>query len=84
MNPSSGSTEKIERGKIYEGKIRGIKDFGIFVEVVPNKQGLVHVSNIPQDLKRNFSKHFNINDVVKVEVLEYDEGTGRISLRLLA
>ncbi len=74
---------QIETGSIYEGKIRRFADFGIFVELVPGLDGLVHISNIPRDLQKVFSRQLNINDVVKVEVLDYDDVSGRISLRLL-
>lgn len=74
---------KIDKGSIYHGKIRRFVDFGMFVELVPGQDGLVHISNIPQNLQRIFMKHFKIGDLVDVEVVEYDEVTGRIRLRLL-
>src|SRR5207253_7531378 len=43
---------QIDKGSIWEGKVRRIADFGIFVELVPGFDGLVHVSNIPRDLQR--------------------------------
>ena len=45
---------QIEKGAIFEGKVRRIVDFGIFVEFVPGLDGLVHVSNIPRDLQRTY------------------------------
>jgi polyribonucleotide nucleotidyltransferase len=74
---------QIEKGTIFEGKIRRIVDFGMFVELVPGFDGLVHVSNVPRNLQKTFAQHFKINDVVKVEVLDYDESTGRTSLRIV-
>jgi polyribonucleotide nucleotidyltransferase len=74
---------QIDKGAIFEGKVRRIVDFGIFVELVPGLDGLVHVSNIPRDLQRSYMQTFKTNDVVKVEVLDHDETNGRISLKML-
>ncbi|MCL5875466.1 MAG: polyribonucleotide nucleotidyltransferase [Candidatus Dependentiae bacterium] len=72
----------IEAGTIYEGPIRKVAEFGLFVELVPGVDGLVHVSNIPKNKQRNFAQEYKAGDIVKVEVLEYDESNGRIRLRL--
>jgi len=74
---------QIESGTVYHGKIKRLADFGIFVELVPGLDGLVHVSNIPRDKQRTFLRDYKIDDMVTVEVLEYDESTGRVRLRLL-
>ena len=73
----------IEQGTIYEGPIRKVAEFGLFVELVPGVDGLVHISNIPKHKQRNFAQEYKVGDVVKVEVLEYDESNGRIRLRLI-
>jgi polyribonucleotide nucleotidyltransferase len=73
---------KIERGMRYQGKIRRFADFGIFVELVPGQDGLVHISNVPKQYQRNFSTHYKLDDMVTVEVVEYDSVTGKIRLRL--
>ena len=74
---------QIESGTIYHGKIKRLADFGLFVELVPGLDGLVHVSNIPRDKQRTFLRDYKIDDVVTVQVLEYDEATGRVRLRLM-
>ncbi len=74
---------QIAAGDIFEGTIRRIADFGLFVELVPGVQGLVHISNIPKDKQKNFGRLYQSNDKVNVEVLDYDEATGRISLRVI-
>ena len=74
---------QIEAGTIYHGKIRRLADFGLFVELVPGLDGLVHVSNIPRDKQRTFLRDYKVDDMVTVEVLEYDEATGRVRLRLI-
>ncbi len=74
---------QIEAGAQYEGPIRKVAEFGLFVELVPGVDGLVHVSNIPKHKQRSFAQEYKVGDVVKVEVLEYDESTGRVRLRLI-
>jgi len=74
---------QIEIGTYYTGKIRRIVEFGMFVELVPGLDGLVHVSNIPRDKQRTFAKQYNVDDVVKVQVLDYDQTNGRVKLRLV-
>ncbi|HEX4069067.1 MAG TPA: polyribonucleotide nucleotidyltransferase [Candidatus Babeliales bacterium] len=75
---------QIEKGAIFNGKVRRIADFGAFVELVPGLDGLVHVSNMPREIQRNFGQTLKVNDEVKVEVLDHDEVTGRTSLKLLS
>ena len=74
---------QIEAGTIYHGKIKRLADFGLFVELVPGLDGLVHVSNIPRDKQRTFLRDYQVDTMVTVEVLEYDESTGRVRLRLI-
>jgi polyribonucleotide nucleotidyltransferase len=70
-------------GTRYEGKIKRIVDFGMFVELVPGQDGLVHVSNIPRDKQKTFARDYAVNDAVTVEVVDYEAATGRIRLRIL-
>lgn len=74
---------QIETGAKFTGKIRRIAEFGLFVELVPGKDGLVHVSNIPRDKQRTFARDYKVDQVVTVEVLDYDSSTDRIRLRLI-
>ena len=74
---------QIERGAVYTGKIRRLADFGLFVELVPGLDGLVHVSMIPREKQRTFLQEFKVDDIVKVEVVEYDDATGRVRLKLI-
>jgi polyribonucleotide nucleotidyltransferase len=62
----------VEIGKIYEGKITRIEPYGLFIEVLPGKIGLLHVSkmaNPPKDLK----SAYNIGEVIRVKVIEIDD-----------
>lgn len=70
----------IEVGSIYEGKIRNFADFGIFVELVPGKDGLIHISQIDRELKRDLQKKYKVGDTLKIKVLSFDPDTGRIAL----
>ncbi len=74
---------QIEKGSIFTGKIKRIADFGLFVELVPGFDGLAHFSNLPKAVQRNFGQVYKVDQVVKVEVLDFDPSTERVSLRLL-
>jgi polyribonucleotide nucleotidyltransferase len=70
----------IDRGAIYNGIIRRITDFGLFVELVPGQDGLVHISQIPREQQRDIAKLYPVGSELPVEVAEYDAVTGRIRL----
>ena len=74
---------QIEIGTKFAGKIKRIAEFGLFVELVPGLDGLVHVSNIPREKQRDFAQQYKVDDVVMVEVADYDHSTGRIRLRMI-
>lgn len=73
--------DPIEVGKIYEGKVVRIMNFGAFVELAPNKDGLIHISKLDNKRVEKVEDVVNIGDVVKVKVLEIDR-VGKISLSL--
>jgi polyribonucleotide nucleotidyltransferase len=74
---------QINVGERFEGKIKRMVEFGMFVELVPGQDGLVHISMIARDKQKDFQKLYHVDDVVSVEVADYDPSTGRIRLRLL-
>lgn len=74
---------QIDSGARYMGIIRRIAEFGLFVELVPGCDGLVHVSNIPRDKQKSFARDYQIDQNVLIEVLSYEADTGRIRLRLI-
>lgn len=74
---------QIEVGTRFVGKIRRIAEFGLFVELVPGVDGLVHVSNIPRHQQQNFATAFKVDDDVTAEIVDYDTTNGRIRLRLI-
>lgn len=76
-------TADVEVGKIYEGKVVKIMDFGAFVSVLPGKDGLVHISQISNERVENVTDELTEGDIIKVKVLEIDK-QGRIRLSMKA
>ena len=74
-------TKEIMPGEIYEGKVIRLEDFGAFVQLLPNKDGLVHVSEISWERVNKPSDVFHIGDVVQVKVKEIDQ-LGRVNLTI--
>ena len=73
--------EPVEAGKIYEGEVVRIMNFGAFVQLAPNKDGLIHISKLSKERVEKVEDVVNIGDKVKVKVLEIDK-MGRINLAL--
>ncbi len=76
-------TADIESGMVYEGKVVRLMDFGAFVNILPGRDGLVHISQISNERVNNVSDELSEGDVVKVKVLEVDK-QGRIRLSMKA
>ncbi|MEZ0472947.1 polyribonucleotide nucleotidyltransferase [Luteimonas salinilitoris] len=75
-------TAEIEPGRIYEGKVAKVLDFGAFVTIAPGKDGLVHVSQISNERVENASEVLSEGDMVRVKVLEVDrQGRVRLSMK---
>lgn len=70
----------VEVGAEYDGIIRRYTDFGIFVELVPGRDGLVHVSAIAKEHQADIEKKYKVNSPLKVRVVAYDAESGRIRL----
>lgn len=73
--------KEIEPGEIYDGKVVRLEDFGAFVELLPGKDGLVHVSEISWERTNKPSDILKLDDVVKVKVKEIDS-MGRVNLSM--
>ena len=73
--------EPVEAGKIYEGEVVRIMNFGAFVQLAPNKDGLIHISKLSKERVEKVEDVVNIGDKVKVKVLEIYK-MGRINLAL--
>jgi len=75
-------TADVEVGRIYEGKVARLMDFGAFVTILPGKDGLVHISQISNERVEKVSDKLAEGDVVQVKVLEVDrQGRVRLSMK---
>ncbi len=75
-------TADVEVGRIYEGKVVKLMDFGAFVTILPGRDGLVHISQISDERVERVSDKLKEGDVVRVKVLEVDrQGRVRLSIR---
>ncbi len=76
-------TADVEVGVIYEGKVQKIMDFGAFVNILPGKDGLVHISQISNERVENVNDKLREGQTVRVKVLEVDK-QGRVRLSMKA
>ena len=74
---------EVEVGHDYDGKVVRITDFGAFVNILPGRDGLVHISQITQERVENVADYLQVGDTVRVRVLDIDN-TGRIRLSIKA
>ncbi len=78
-------TADVEVGTIYEGTVSKLMDFGAFVNILPGKDGLVHISQISEERVEKVSDKLSEGDVIKVKVLEIDkQGRIRLSMKAIA
>ena len=73
----------MEVGKVYEGTVLKLLDFGAIVSVLPGKDGLLHISQIANSASTAVADHLKEGQVVKVKVLEADD-KGRVRLSMKA
>jgi polyribonucleotide nucleotidyltransferase len=76
-------TADVEVGRIYEGKVARLMDFGAFVTILPGRDGLVHISQISEERVEKVSDKLTEGDVIRVKVLEVDK-QGRVRLSMKA
>ena len=75
-------TADVEVGRIYEGRVARLMDFGAFVTILPGRDGLVHISQISEERVERVGDKLKEGDVVRVKVLEVDrQGRVRLSMR---
>ncbi|GLP97009.1 polyribonucleotide nucleotidyltransferase [Paraferrimonas sedimenticola] len=78
-------TADVEVGNIYKGKVARIVDFGAFVNILPGKDGLVHISQIAEERVSAVSDHLEVGQEVDVKVMEVDrQGRIRLSMKEVA
>ncbi|MFN1834004.1 polyribonucleotide nucleotidyltransferase [Balneola sp. MJW-20] len=74
----------LEEGEIYKGVVKTIKDFGAFVEIAPNRDGLLHISEIDNKRVENVSDYFKVGDEIEVKLLKIEPGNKlRLSRKVL-
>jgi polyribonucleotide nucleotidyltransferase len=76
----NGIVEQPEAGKIYKGIVKGIQTFGAFVEILPGKQGLLHISELDWQRVENVEDILKEGDEVEVKLLDVDTKSGKLSL----
>ncbi|MBS9779687.1 MAG: S1 RNA-binding domain-containing protein, partial [Moraxellaceae bacterium] len=76
-----GLTAEVEIGKVYLGTVARVVDFGAFVNILPNTDGLVHISQISDDRIENVSDYLSEGQQIKVLVQDIDN-RGRIKLSM--
>ena len=69
-------------GEIYEGEVVKILDFGAFVSLSPNKDGLLHISEVKKERIKNVEDHLSVGQQVKVKLIKVDNKTGKLSLSM--
>ena len=74
-------TREVKPGEIFQGRVKRIMNFGAFVEILPNQEGLVHISKLADSRVEKVEDVVKIGDIVPVKVIEIDE-QGRINLSL--
>ena len=72
-------SEEVKIGKIYNGKVTSIKDFGAFIEVIPGQDGLCHISELSDRFLKNVNEEVKLGQQVRVKVIAIDD-QGRIKL----
>jgi len=75
-------TREAKVGEIFQGKVKKILDFGAFVEILPNQEGLLHISQISPSRVTRIEDFFRVGDIISVKVISIDE-QGRINLSLM-
>ena len=78
-----GIIEDPELNKIYEGTVVKIVDFGAFVNILPGKDGLLHISEISSERVENVSDVFSVGDVIRVKLIGFDRGKMKLSKKIL-
>ena len=76
-------TADVEVGEIYEGRVQKLMDFGAFVNILPGKDGLVHISQLKAGFVSDVNEVVKLHQHVQVKVVEVDEDRKRIQLTMV-
>lgn len=81
LNTVQGITREVQVGELFEGPVKRILPFGAFVEILPGKEGMVHVSHMAEGFVKSPEDVVQLDQAVKVKVIEIDD-QGRINLTM--
>lgn len=70
----------VEEGEVYDGKVKSIMPYGAFVEILPGKEGLLHVSELAWERIERVEDKLKVGDIIQVKLLEIDKKTGKYKL----
>lgn len=73
LDEVTGMTGSVEIGKVYEGQVTSIKDFGAFIEILPGRDGLCHISELAEEYVDNIHNHVKVGDRFPVKVISVDD-----------
>jgi polyribonucleotide nucleotidyltransferase len=73
MEAVESLTASVQIGRIYEGRVTSIKDFGAFVEILPGKDGLCHISELSDEFVRSVGDVVRMNEIIQVKVIAVDD-----------
>ncbi len=79
-NPYEALKKKYPTGVIVEGKVKSIVTFGVFLEIEPGYEGLIHVSQIPESKTLKLEELYKVGDIIKAVILKIDPDSKKISL----
>jgi polyribonucleotide nucleotidyltransferase len=73
MNQVEALTASVEVGRVYEGRVTSVKDFGAFIEILPGKDGLCHISELSDEYVSSVADVCKVGDVLQVKVIAIDD-----------
>ena len=73
MNKVEALTASVQVGRIYHGRVTSVKDFGAFIEIIPGKDGLCHISELADDYVNSVADVCSVGDEMHVKVIAIDE-----------
>ena len=74
-------SDGVEIGKVYTGKVKKIMEYGAFVNILPGKDGLVHISELANKRVAKVTDVVKEGDAVKVKVIGFDRGKVKLSIK---
>ncbi len=73
MRQVEALTASVEVGRVYEGRVTSVKDFGAFIEILPGKDGLCHISELSDEYVSSVADVCKVGDVLQVKVIAIDD-----------